>query len=594
MESEAAHQSQDVLSQGELDFLQGFDLDDPNFLDWPHDDPESLEKSNDAEKDHSEYPDPEELAISTNPYGSIPKEPNRPSGSRNTISIGLTPTQQGPKANRCQSATKSPDPLADAVWHQLPSLSQIPPQATKSIHPTFPEAHKPPVTMHSKPVCKRARHTSEIFESIPEVTSIQDLTTNTPVNSFRAPTAPMVTGSFTQTHANDVAAWIPPTQIGDHRMASERPRPSLETGQNRYVMPFMPPTSSEVGSAQQAIKTCIKKVQIEKAAVSNLKNFRANPVSSKELHPRTRAIQTFDPKRVYDSLPRSYQEWDVFRYTHNGELEPNRYFTVAEIYRYLFLHPLHILPDGTLNPKNGGLRLWIQRNPPDSARRYPNSLSNRCRFEDCFATLNVINQGHLRVCFDEQSSFGLKHDPFLAAGYVHINCLERHLDFPVICANLPIHVDTRHLPLEPGGINRMMLSHDTCIEIALRFIQDCENGALQRYPRGGRPHEGTLVWMLMSEKVRRDVVKLRPRHGTRTGNLENSRMVGHLGDLEVERKTRDKTRKAQFQVCRKRKREEEEEEEEEESESEEEEDESEDEWMNRKSRSERRRALYLE
>ncbi|KAL9031265.1 MAG: hypothetical protein Q9196_000703 [Gyalolechia fulgens] len=269
------------------------------------------------------------------------------------------------------------------------------------------------------------------------------------------------------------------------------------------------------------------------------------------LNSRTTAIHQFDPSKVYDPLPAPLTSWSIFKYTAIGELETGRLYTPSQIYEYLYSNPLHTLPNGLYDPKNSGLHLLIQRNPADSARRYPTPSSNRCRFISCFATHNVINQGHIRVCFDEQSQFGHNNDPFHAAAYVHLNCLERFLDFPALCRDLSISPETRTLPHEPRGRNRMLLCPDSLTHIAFQFIRACERGTLRDYPAHARPHEGTLTWRLMSNKVAEETHILK-RQATVRGGVKASQLYVHLGDLEVESRVRDKTRKAKYQVRRER------------------------------------------
>ncbi|KAL8945622.1 MAG: hypothetical protein Q9183_008030, partial [Haloplaca sp. 2 TL-2023] len=219
-----------------------------------------------------------------------------------------------------------------------------------------------------------------------------------------------------------------------------------------------------------------------------------------EVHSRTAHIHKFDPTTVYDPITKTPPKWGVFKYNPYGELETGRFYTTSEIATYLYHHPLHTLPDGTYAPKHGGLRLYIQRNPADSARRYPSTRSNRCRFADCFATHNLINQGHLRVCFTENHPWNRKKtiDPFNCAGYVHLNCLERLLDFPQLCANLAIGPEDRNLPAPDR--NRAIMAPRSSNDIAEQFIKACEEGVLEKYPKGARPHKGSLTWRLLTDK----------------------------------------------------------------------------------------------
>ncbi|KAI4280235.1 MAG: hypothetical protein L6R38_004602 [Xanthoria sp. 2 TBL-2021] len=270
----------------------------------------------------------------------------------------------------------------------------------------------------------------------------------------------------------------------------------------------------------------------------------------KAVNIRTEIIQTFDGSRVYDPLPHRPRNWSIFRYTPDGELEPGTLYTPAQIQYYLYRHPLQTFSDGSKALKQGRLRLWIQRNPSDSKRRYPDPLqSNRCRFKRCFATHNVINQGHLRLCFDEYwhlNNENFHTDPFKNAGYVHLNCLERFLDFPQLCHDLPILLDDRDMPLEPDCRNLMSLAPRhfkgrNLYDVASGFLHECNIETLVGYPRGARPHPGTFVWRLMLAKV-----------GSlyRLGDMKESHAEVHLGDLEVEFAGRNLTRQPQHQQGR--------------------------------------------
>ncbi|KAL8816170.1 MAG: hypothetical protein Q9223_004770 [Gallowayella weberi] len=271
---------------------------------------------------------------------------------------------------------------------------------------------------------------------------------------------------------------------------------------------------------------------------------------TQRLNTRTKTIMKFDPSKVYDPLPHPPASWSIFKYTSHGELETGSLYTPAQIRKYLYDHPLHTLKDGTYSPKTGGLRLWIQRNPADSRRRYPvDRQSNRCRFTNCFATHNVINQGHLRLCFDEQSHLNtleFRTDPFHNAGYIHLNCLERLLDFPQICHDLPILVDDRSMPAEPRCRNKMTPPGLKALDIANQFIRACENQTLMGYPKGARPHAGTLVELLMRDKLDGDH-GFNHRQVQEGQGLKGSHGIMHLGDLEVEMRTRDLTRRPRYQ-----------------------------------------------
>ena len=202
-----------------------------------------------------------------------------------------------------------------------------------------------------------------------------------------------------------------------------------------------------------------------------------------ELHPRIRTRILFEPEKVYAKLDSRPAAWNNFSYNEYGELKAGQTFTVEEVYTYLYHHPLHTLSNGQFNPKKGGLKLWIQRNPADSKSRYGESCSSRCRFKDCIAENHLIGQGQVRVCFDELSCRGQNLDPFFNAGYVHLWCLERFMDFPKICQTLQVKVENRILVHEPNVKNRMMLRSAQEIREAERFIRKCDQGKVpDSYP----------------------------------------------------------------------------------------------------------------
>ena len=192
--------------------------------------------------------------------------------------------------------------------------------------------------------------------------------------------------------------------------------------------------------------------------------------------------------------------------------QQGHFFTQEEMRMYLFEHPLHT-NDGIYNPKQGGLRLWIQRNPADSKSRYGHSCAARCRFQDCIAQHRLIGQGQYRVCFDELSCRGGNLDPMHNAGYVHLYCLERFMDFPRICSTLLVRVENRTFPNEQNGKNKMMLGSSAESKEAARFINNCEKGMVSssypNYQIPDRPYEGTLNHRICVKKVAAEPLRIK-------------------------------------------------------------------------------------
>ncbi|KAL8720454.1 MAG: hypothetical protein Q9225_002679 [Loekoesia sp. 1 TL-2023] len=431
------------------------------------------------------------------------------------------------------------------IWNARPALDELTAaQASASLPSIESSQHvvrPPPLPLHSKPnLGPNGRLQQEHFH---------------PRGQAAVASQPQEATSIPQ--PDDIRGWTPTEQSVEQDPKELAITPQRMSGK-RKVAPLPLDDSSDEAfpishlNKKQKIEECATKMAYVQGLVKHIE-------PGQTLNSRTTAIHHFNPSEVYDPVPNPPTLFSIFKYTLNGELEPGRLYTPSEIQDYLYSHPLHTLPSGVYDPKNGGLRLWIQRNPADSARRYPSPQSNRCRFTGCFATHNVINQGHIRVCFDEQTHLDLNTNPFHAAAYVHLNCLERFLDFPAICHDLPILPENRNLPLEPRGKNRMLLSPESSIHVAFKFIRASEAGTLTDYPSGGRPHEGTLVWRLMRNKVEEES-HIFKRQQLARGGVKASQVCVHLGDLELESRVRDKTRRAKYQVRREEREEDEEEE----------------------------------
>ncbi|KAL8675587.1 MAG: hypothetical protein Q9168_000099 [Polycauliona sp. 1 TL-2023] len=314
----------------------------------------------------------------------------------------------------------------------------------------------------------------------------------------------------------------------------EVPQPADQQSQGPAptAIMYLPPATNQVVRAEPEAVAVPAPTGLKRKAVTfddsvNLdtlpakrQKVEAPHTASNAVSPRTDIIHTFDASKVYDPKPYHPKDWSIFKYTRDGELDLGTLYTPRQILYYLYRHPLQTLSDGSQALKKGRLRLWIQRNPSDSKRRYPTSLrSNRCRFKDCFATHSVISGGHLRLCFDEFAHLNneyLHTDPFHNAGYVHLNCLERFLDFPQLCHDLPVMLDDRDMPLEPECRNNMSLAPR---HMAGRNLWDVAS-------KGARPHPGTFVWRVMLAKV--------GGFPSRFGVSRESQQGVHLGDLELE------------------------------------------------------------
>ncbi|KAF2456792.1 hypothetical protein BDY21DRAFT_372252 [Lineolata rhizophorae] len=277
---------------------------------------------------------------------------------------------------------------------------------------------------------------------------------------------------------------------------------------------------------------------------------------------RSGKINQYDPKRYYKECPQPHGNWHskyyAFRYNKFGELDKPMY-SARQIHEFLFEHP---------RTEKFRLRLWIQRAPADSARRYHTPQSSRCRFKCCPAhkyTKGTILHGHLRVAFDERwHTYQKNADPFHCAGYVHLYCLERFLDFPAVCRHVDIKVDTRSFNTEPNHRFAAAFDNGPDLYLAETFLRtasrdlDAFKAKYPKYPdhadfeRGAeKPYKETLCYLIT--KARHDARGAGTRKQLeRVGGNKASTMAVHLGDLEVYCQARMEARKSKREAKRKR------------------------------------------
>lgn len=250
---------------------------------------------------------------------------------------------------------------------------------------------------------------------------------------------------------------------------------------------------------------------------------------------RTKNIQSFDPSNYYTPLEQPPQSWGTpnldgvppFQYTKDGELNPHVKYTVNQIKEFIFNHPGHTI-SGQRHTKKSGLTLWIQSVPSDSAARYSHQNSDKCRFEDCPVRNGTIHKGHYRVAFDEQSSNPRVTDPFNNAGYVHLFCLEKNLDFPFICANFNVQPDDRVLP---EGRNRMAITRDhvEMKRVVQRFVRRAEKHPMLDFGSSFN-YENTLSYALTIKHL-----ELEPsnRQSVRDSRPNANSIDKHLNNLDL-------------------------------------------------------------
>ncbi|KAI9759655.1 MAG: hypothetical protein M1835_000331 [Candelina submexicana] len=249
---------------------------------------------------------------------------------------------------------------------------------------------------------------------------------------------------------------------------------------------------------------------------------------------RGEGLEEFRAEDHYEPLQRPPAPWDCFTYTPEGELESDRRYTVHEIWRYLYHHPLHYSGQN-YDVTDSRLQLRIQRVPADSERRYPGAVSSICRFADCQRKPdNDMRIGHYRVAFDEQSHKGCTSDPFVHAGLV---------------CDLNFRLENRHLPCEVKGDNKMAMDNEKVYTVAYDFLKACKKGNFSlKYPtyptrpnestNFGDDHEGTLTKALTKAKVAAEPESKRKKRLARDAIQASQGMLScnvekHLGNLAL-------------------------------------------------------------
>lgn len=214
-----------------------------------------------------------------------------------------------------------------------------------------------------------------------------------------------------------------------------------------------------------------------------------------------------------------------FHYTIQGELDSSLRFTASEMLTFIRSHPLnsHFRAD---NP-HFGLTLWIQVTPFNCGDRYPHRESNTCRFRDCAIRTKTIRKGQFRIAFDERLP-GPPKDPFHNAGYVHLYCMEKLLDFPSICKQYNVRPDTRKLPYEYKNKMSIARDHPQMLTRVREFIRDSASGI----SRTSWKYEDSLTFILTREHMNRESSSRQSLRARRGGN-HIAKWMGNL-DLYAE------------------------------------------------------------
>jgi hypothetical protein len=286
----------------------------------------------------------------------------------------------------------------------------------------------------------------------------------------------------------------------------------------------------------------------EKPKLDDKKDWVRINNTTKGMTTRTAKINHY--KAEYEEREHPVGDWAgtrfQHRYTKYGEWLNNRGGVMsAEKFREF------ILEYPTNKATGAKLKLWIQRGPTDCARRYKSATWAKCRFEECPAQryqTGTILHGHYRVSFDEKWHRDRENvDPFLTAGYVHLYCMERFLDFPEICRKADVEVDTRQLTNEPRGKWAATLANQPECAIAQKFVSAASHrydlyklSEFANYPKHDTDkiirnsettyHKDTLTYHMHTRKETSRPPAQQAQFQKR--GLSDTHISRHLGDLE--------------------------------------------------------------
>lgn len=169
-----------------------------------------------------------------------------------------------------------------------------------------------------------------------------------------------------------------------------------------------------------------------------------------------------------------YGEEKIFKYVYDedGRLVTERGYENDQIKFYLKNHKLYRGRD----IKDCGLTLWIQRAPRTADYR-GGAAGGLCLYEGCYVSKDrFIKPGDVRVAFEDSYAGTPEHNPQANAGYIHLECLEKHRtkDLREMYAMLNFKVEEREPhPNDPLLRNPTIFSTMQEILYVKKYLEQC-------------------------------------------------------------------------------------------------------------------------
>lgn len=321
----------------------------------------------------------------------------------------------------------------------------------------------------------------------------------------------------------------------------------------------VPPSRNRTRNGSEASFDQWPALEQKKSKVEKPKGRRRTNIRPDAKNSRNKKITEFESEDFYDRLENPPASWGpldafdqhMFQYNKVGELLNNS-MSASDLTFYLLnkFRGAYECGPASKYERAGKPLILVQCVPADSGERYFNGKSDKCRFDCCPVAKGTIKMGQFRVAFDERADDSI--DPFHVAGFAHLWCMERFLDFGEIVRNCNIQPDTRALR---EGVNRMAITGRGCsnnVDLIQDFVEKIRKGTPATGHEGTEWQYGKTLCSILTENYLDNEAQTRTHTRERRRKLAPSNDIGtHRNDLELfvqgeERKAKAAAQKRQM------------------------------------------------
>lgn len=395
------------------------------------------------------------------PQPSSPPQPRRTSvvtvqrrSSSRTNEDVLSVTVEGPTGRKLSWDTNF-DEATEAMFNMIP--------AGQVLSSTQPQVPMPPTHDQDQHSFLQSEQLSLLSNATP---------TAYPKDQFPAHILPTAQESLVQASQMDPMLSSPPADVpqragrvptssqslprpvqglagvADHQTARKHPQPSQQRGIQRDSRGVRPPLPDDIALFAKSQPPdndgrVPDKRGLKITTVANDYYYSISKLDNLEL---PTCGKTVSYKGVEFDARLSFTGEQFLEYLHCASQRPNR-------------QPI--------------LRIQIQ--PAQYNHRYIRTgQSFKCRFADCPDKRGTILKGQARVCISEfEDEHGEWLNPFHNAGYVHLFCLEKQINFIELCDDHPgitVVSETRSLSHEPPATTNMRVNNPMALNDVERAV----------------------------------------------------------------------------------------------------------------------------